>query len=199
MSNPASAFGTIIQIGDILVSEDVVMEYFSCNYDECKGICCIEGDAGAPVDESELPGIEREYDIYSKGMRECGREAVNANGFFEVDRDGDLVTTLVPGSGVCAYANFLDNGGCICAMQACGCRKPISCFLYPIRVTNLTGGGKALNVHHWDICKGAFAKGEREGVRVYQFLKGPLTEAFGAEFWEALDAAAKHLYEVSAQ
>lgn len=199
MSNPASAFGTIIQIGDILVSEDVVMEYFSCNYDECKGICCIEGDAGAPVDESELPGLERDYTKYSEGMRECGRAAIDANGFFEIDRDGDIVTTLVPGSGVCAYANFLDNGGCICAIQCAGCRKPISCSLYPIRVTNLTGGGKALNVHHWDICKGAFAKGEKEGIRVYQFLKGPLVEVFGEEFWDALDAAAKHLLEVSAR
>lgn len=199
MSNPASAFGTIIQIGDILVSEDVVMEWFSCNYDECKGICCIEGDAGAPIDESELPRIEREYPRYCGGMRECGREAIDANGFFEVDRDGDIVTTLVPGSGVCAYANFLDNGGCICAMQACGCTKPISCSLYPIRVTKLTGGGKALNVHHWDICKGAFIKGEKEGTRVYQFLKEPLIQAFGEDFWDALDAAAKHLIEVSAQ
>ena len=195
----SSAFGTIIQIGDILVSEDVVMEYFSCNYDECKGICCIEGDAGAPVNESELPRLEREYTIYSEGMRECGREAVAANGFFEMDRDGDIVTPLVPGSGVCAYANFLDNGGCVCAIQCCCCTKPISCSLYPIRVTNLTGGGKALNVHHWDICKGAFAKGEREGIRIYQFLKKPLIEAFGEEFWEALDAAAMHLLQVSAR
>lgn len=188
-----SAFGTIIQIGDILVSEDVVMEKFACDYEVCKGICCIEGDAGAPIGEDELPRIEREYPKYCGAMRECGREAVAANGFFEIDRDGDIVTPLVPGSGVCAYANFLDNGGCICAMQSSGCTKPVSCSLYPIRVTELTGGGLALNVHHWDICHCAFEKGERDGIRVYEFLRGPLTEAFGAGFYEALDAAARHI------
>ena len=74
-----------------------------------------------------------------------------------------------------------------------GRTKPVSCSLYPIRVTRLTGGGLALNVHHWDICKPAFEKGEREDVRVYQFLKNPLTNAFGADFYAALEAAATHL------
>ena len=74
-----------------------------------------------------------------------------------------------------------------------GRTKPASCSLYPIRVTRLTGGGLALNVHHWEICRPAFEKGRREGVRVYQFLQGPLTREFGEEFYAALDAAAKHL------
>ena len=69
----------------------------------------------------------------------------------------------------------------------------MSCRLYPIRVTELTGGGLALNLHRWDICRDAYIKGEREGVRVYQFLREPLTEAFGEEFYEALDAAAAML------
>ena len=99
MNNP---HGTIIQIGDILVSEDVVREYFCCDYAACKGVCCIEGDAGAPLDESELPGLEREYPLYSPSMTPAGRDAVALNGFFEIDPEGDIVTPLVPGSGVCA-------------------------------------------------------------------------------------------------
>ena len=189
----SSAFGTIIEIGDILVSEDVVCEFFCCDYGTCKGVCCIEGDAGAPVAEEELPRLERDYPKYRGQMRECGRSAVAANGFFEIDRDGDLVTPLVPGSGVCAYAFFNDEGGCMCAIEKCGCTKPVSCSLYPIRVTPLTGGGKALNVHHWDICKCAFEKGRREGVRVYQFLEKPLRQAFGDDFYEALKQAADYV------
>ena len=96
-------FGTIIQIGDILVSEDVVLEFFSCDYAACKGACCIVGDAGAPLAESELPVLERDYPLYSGQMQEAGREAVALNGFFEIDRDGELVTPLVCGSGVCAF------------------------------------------------------------------------------------------------
>lgn len=188
-------FGTIIQIGDILVSEDVVLEYFACDYAACKGVCCIEGDAGAPVLESELPGLERDYPRYCGTMLPAGREAVALNGFFEIDREGDLVTPLVPGSGVCAYACFNDDGGCMCAIEKCACTKPVSCSLYPVRVTRFKGGGMALNLHRWDICKRAFEKGRLEGVRAYQFLRRPLTDAFGEEFYEALCAAADKLIQ----
>lgn len=186
-------FGTIIQIGDILVSEDVVLEYFACDYEACKGACCIIGDAGAPMGEDEPSVLERDYPRFCHRMPEAGREAVALNGFFEIDREGDMVTPLVPGSGVCAYAYFNEGGSCLCAIESCGCTKPRSCSLYPIRVTRFKNGGMALNLHRWDICKRAFEKGAREGVRAYQFLRKPLTEAFGAEFYEALCAAAEKL------
>ena len=186
-------FGTIIQIGDILVSEDVVMEFFACDYPVCRGACCIEGDSGAPLDEAELEPLERDYPAYSGYMSAEGRAAVDAKGFFEVDRDDDIVTPLVPGSCECAFCHFGAAGECLCAIEMAGRTKPASCSLYPIRVTKLTGGGLALNVHHWDICKPAFEKGAREGIQVYQFLKNPLTKAFGEDFYEALEAAAKHL------
>lgn len=186
-------FGTIIQIGDILVSEDVVCEYFACDYPVCKGRCCIEGDSGAPLEECELEPLERDFPVFSQLISSGGKAAVDKNGFFEVDREGDLVTPLVEGSRECAFCHFTQEGDCLCAIEKCGLRKPVSCKLYPIRITRLTGGGLALNVHHWDICKCAFEKGEREGVRVYQFLKGPLQERFGEEFYEALCAAAKHV------
>ena len=95
-------FGTIIQIGDVLVSEDVVCEYFACDYPVCKGACCIVGDSGAPLEEEEIPGLERDYPSFSALMSEAGRSAAEASGFFAVDRDGDLVTPLVPGTEECA-------------------------------------------------------------------------------------------------
>ena len=192
-------FGTIVQIGDILVSEDVVMEYFACDYETCRGACCIAGDSGAPLEEHELEGLERDYPAYSGLMTPQGRAAVDAKGFFEVDRDNDIVTPLLAPEGEntkdlpCAFCHFGAAGECLCAIEMAGRVKPASCSLYPIRVTRLTGGGLALNVHHWDICKPAFEKGEREGIRVYQFLKNPLTKSFGEDFYEALSAAAKHL------
>lgn len=188
-----SRFGTIVQIGDVLVSEEVVTEYFACDYEVCRGKCCIEGDSGAPVEEGEIEGLEAGYDEYSKLMGEGGREAVAREGFFSIDIQNDIVTPLVAGSCECAYTHFTQDGNCLCAIEMCGLKKPVSCKLYPIRVTKLTGGGHALNLHRWDICKDAFEKGKREGIRVYQFLKGPLTEVYGEEFYEALCAAAKHI------
>ena len=186
-------FGTIVQIGDILVSEDVISEYFACDYERCKGRCCIEGDSGAPLDEAEIDGLERDYPQFCSLMSEGGKQAVLREGFFSVDRDRDLVTPLVEGSCECAYSHFTEDGSCLCAIECCKLRKPLSCSLYPIRVTPLTGGGKALNLHRWDICADAFAKGRREGIRVYQFLHKPLVQAFGQEFYEALCAAAGHI------
>ena len=192
-------FGTIVQIGDILVSEDVVMEYFACDYEVCRGACCIAGDSGAPLEEREIEGLERDYPAYEGFMTPQGRSAVDAKGFFEVDRDNDIVTPLMAPEGErtqdlpCAFCHFGAAGECLCAIEMAGKVKPASCSLYPIRVTKLTGGGLALNVHHWDICKPAFEKGKREGIRVYQFLKNPLTKSFGEDFYEALCAAATHL------
>lgn len=194
-----SAFGTIIQIGDILVSEDVVAEYFACDYAACKGRCCTAGDSGAPLDESEPEQLERWYGRYSPLMSEAGREAVRRTGFFMLDRDGDMVTPLSEGTCECAFTHFTPDGAALCAIEKCfeaglcRWRKPVSCSLYPIRITKLTGGGQALNVHHWDICADAFEKGRREGIRVYQFLKNVLTEHFGEEFYAALCAAADHV------
>jgi len=192
-------FGTIIQIGDILVSEDVVTEFFACDYAICKGKCCIAGDSGAPLEEAELEKIERNYEVFSPLMLPEGRAAVERTGFFDIDRDGDIVTPLVEGTEACAYAHFTQDGSCLCAMERCffagkgSFRKPSSCWLYPVRVTKMPGGALALNVHNWDICREARERGRRENTRVYEFLKEPLTEVFGEEFYSALSAAASML------
>lgn len=186
-------FGTIVQIGDCLVSEDVITEYFSCDYPVCRGCCCVEGDSGAPLDECELDDLERNYPKFSYLMRSQGRSTVDSKGFFELDIEGDIVTPIVDDTKECAYSHFAPDGSVWCSIEKCGLVKPASCRLYPIRVTRLTGGGIALNVHHWDICKAAFEKGRKEGTRVYQFLEKPLKECYGEEFYEALCAAAAHV------
>lgn len=175
------------------MSEDVVMEYFACDYGACRGACCIEGDSGAPMEEHEIDRIESDYPRFSALMRPQGREAVDEKGFFEIDVEGDIVTPLVKESCECAFCHFGPSGEALCAIEKCGLKKPASCSLYPIRVTRLTGGSLALNVHHWEICAPAFEKGRREKVRVYQFLRKPLTDEFGEEFYSALEEAAKHL------
>ena len=185
-------FGTIIQIGDVLVSEDVVCEFFACDYPVCRGACCIVGDSGAPLEEDEIPALERDFHLFSPFIREEGRAAAEASGYFAVDREGDLVTPLVPGSEECAYCCF-EGDNCLCGIEKAGLTKPISCALYPIRIKKFRGGGMALNLHRWDICKCAFERGRREGIRVYQFLKEPLIRRFGSEFYEALSAAAEHV------
>lgn len=186
-------FGAIIQIGDILVSEDIVDEYFACDYAACKGRCCIEGDSGAPVDEDELAPLLEAYPKCRQYMSDEGCEVVENEGVATIDREGDLVTTLIGGGGACSFCSFCEDGSVLCAIERAGLRKPASCSLYPIRVTKLSGGGQALNLHRWNICKDAFRKGRKENIPVYRFLKKPLIAVYGKEFYDALDAAAKHL------
>ena len=94
--------GTIIEIDDCLVSEEILTKYFACDYEKCKGCCCVIGDSGAPMEECEAEAIEKNYHIFSPIMSEEGREAVRKKGFYEIDMDGDMVTPLVPGSEECA-------------------------------------------------------------------------------------------------
>ncbi|MCM1176593.1 MAG: DUF3109 family protein [Bacteroidales bacterium] len=191
-------YQTIIEIGDCLVSSEILTEYFACDYQKCKGCCCIIGDSGAPLEEQEPEAIEKNYHIFSPLMREQGKKAVGDKGFFEIDIDGDMVTPLVPGSEECAYTCFDEAGNCFCSMERCwfkgegDFRKPISCWLYPIRVSVLSNGMRALNLHRWEICKDAFAKGRKEKVRVFEFLREPIERYFGEEFYQALAETARH-------
>ena len=187
---------SILQIGDILVSSEVLTEYFCCDYDVCRGACCIIGDSGAPLLESETELLERHYPQYEAWMSVDGRDKIAESGFFEVDSDGDLVTPLLHGSEECAYTRF-EGEKCFCAIERAHCAgrcafvKPISCRLYPIRASILRNGMTALNLHRWEICKCAFEKGRKERVRVYQFLRDPLIAAYGESFYaELCDIAA---------
>ena len=199
MSSNRNPHGTIIQIGDILVSEEVVTEWFACDYAACKGCCCVIGDSGAPLGEDEPALLEEAYPVFSALMRPQGRAQVEKDGFFIIDRDGDIVTPVVDGTGECAYSTFDADGACYCSVErcffqgTCRFRKPRSCWLYPIRVKRLSSGALALNLHRWHLCAAAFAKGRREKVRVYEFLEEPLTAVFGAPFYRDLCAAARYV------
>ena len=190
---------SIIRLGDCLIDSDILTEYFCCDYAECKGCCCVIGDSGAPLLECELPALEKNYGIFSPEMSEEGRKAVAEKGLFEIDIDGDLVTPLVPGSEECAYCRKDEQGNCLCAIEkkwneGCGdFVKPISCRLYPIRVAEMSNGLRALKLHRWEICRDAYIKGRREGIRVYEFLEVPIIHFFGEEFYDALEAAARRL------
>ena len=188
----------IMQIDDYLISSEILTEYFHCDYSSCRGCCCIIGDSGAPLEENEENVLEREYPNYSGFMTPEGREAVRNQGFAVTDADGDLVTPLVAGK-ECAYTSFDGEGNCRCAVEMAwkcgksGFRKPLSCALYPIRVSVLSNGMTALNLHRWHICADAFLKGKKERVPVYRFLREPIIRAFGEDFYSSLEEASSSL------
>ena len=190
---------SIIEIDNILVSSAILTECFVCDYAKCHGVCCVIGDSGAPLEESECSLLGSEKDKIFKYLRPEGILSIKEQGPFVRDTDGDFVTPLVNGE-ECAYALFDDNNNCFCGIEVAygkgdsELKKPVSCWLYPIRVSKLSNGMIALNLHEWHICLDAFAKGKKEGVPVYQFLREPLIFAFGKEFYEKLEYAHKELF-----
>ena len=187
----------IIEIDDILVSSDNFTEEFCCDLDACKGICCVEGDAGAPVTLDEIGGIEDALDTVWDDMSASAQAVVDKQGVAYTDRDGDLVTSIVGGKD-CVFTCY-EGDCCLCALERAyrsgktGFCKPISCALYPIREKRLGNDMIALNYNRWDVCRDAVKKGRELHLPVYKFLKEPLIRRFGAEFYEKLCEAGNQI------
>jgi len=185
----------MIQIDDKLISEDLFSEEFVCNLAKCKGICCVEGDAGAPLNEDETHILDEIYPKIKSYLRPEGIQAIEEQGTYTLDFEGDLVTPLV-NNAECAYVIFDEKGYTKCAIEKAyedgviDWQKPISCHLYPIRITEYSNFS-AINYHEWDICSDACTLGKELGVKVYQFLKKPLIRKYGEEFYQTLSEAAE--------
>lgn len=181
----------LIEVQDKIVSTDIFTEAFVCNLAACRGVCCIEGDAGAPLSAEEISVLEDVLDDVLPFMRPEGQKVVEDEGVFYLDVDQEPVTTLVNG-GECAFVLFDDKGVAQCAIEKAWeagksrFRKPISCHLYPIRVKQFSEY-QALAYDRWDICGAACSLGQSLQVPVYRFLKEPLIRAFGENFYEELE------------
>lgn len=157
----------------------------------------MEGDAGAPVALDEVEKLEEAFSIVESEMTPEARAVVMEQGVVYSDRDGDLVTSIVNGKD-CVFASRDENGCCICLIEKaynegrCNWRKPISCYLYPVRLSK-TGALTAVNFHKWDVCRTAQVAGKRKSIRVYQFLREPLIERFGKEWYDELLVVADEL------
>ncbi|MFW5974697.1 MAG: DUF3109 family protein [Bacteroidota bacterium] len=186
-------------INHILVSEAIVQEQFVCDLTRCKGACCVEGDAGAPVEPAEINVLKQEKDKILPYLTAKGRNAIEVQGVAVDDSDGDDVTPLVDDK-ECAYAIFDAQGIASCGIEkayeagATTFRKPISCHLYPVRMDKLRSGQLTANYHKWKICDPACSLGKELKVPTYKFVKEALIRKFGQEWYTMLDTAVKQGY-----
>lgn len=183
----------MIAIGQTLISEEILEKKFLCDLNSCKGMCCVEGESGAPLEEGEIQELEAVIDAVKPYMRKEGLEILEQGEVFEIDIDGDYVTPLV-NNNECIYVFFDEKGISKCAIEKAylegktDWKKPISCHLYPIRITELKDF-LALNYHSWDICSPACKLGEAMQVSVVDFLKEPLQRKFGDDWYNQLQEA----------
>lgn len=187
----------MIQIDDTIISLDVFKEKFLCNLDACKGECCIEGDAGAPLEEEEVEQLKKVLPVIWEDLSSEAQAVIEKQGVCYKDEDGDLVTSIVNGKD-CVFTCYDEKGCCYCAIEKAyregkvDFYKPVSCHLYPIRVQKYPEF-KAVNYHRWSVCKAAVLLGEKEDVPVYKFLKEPLVRKFGEDWYTELEIAAEEM------
>ena len=189
----------MIEIDGKIVSTEILTTCFRCDIGRCRGICCVEGNAGAPIDPEEAEALEAAFEAYRPYMTSGGIEAIETQGFMTIDEEGDYVTPLI-GDAACAYS-FEEDGITCCAVEKAfrkgktTVNKPLSCHLYPIRVVRFSNGTVGLNYHRWSICNPAVMCGTQENIPLYRTLREPIIRAFGEHFFQALEAAAEYLRE----
>jgi len=193
----------ILQVGDVLLSSEILTEKFCCDLTVCKGQCCVEGDAGAPVTMEEIAEIEECVDAVWQDLSASAQSVIDRQGVAYTDEEGDLVTSIVRGKD-CVFTYYdslqLTADGlqltvpdcCLCALEKAYREgrtrfcKPISCALYPIREKLVGDGIVALNYNRWAVCKMAVAKGIEQNLRLYEFLQEPLIRRFGESWYQEL-------------
>ena len=178
----------MIQIKDTLISEDVFETCFVCDLGKCKGMCCVEGDAGAPLTHEEYEAIKDVLPKIWDDLSLKARELIEKQGIAYIDDDGELVTSIIKGR-ECVFTYFDADGVCRCAIDNAfregkiSVQKPISCHLYPIRLRKYDDF-TALNYDRWSVCRPALRLGKKTGIKLYQFLKEPLICKFGEEWYQ---------------
>jgi hypothetical protein len=186
-----------------LVSLDVLEKEFCCDLDTCRGCCCIEGDAGCPISDEELKRIESILPELLPQMTKEARAVVEQQGLSYLDPSGEQVLSIVNGKD-CIFARTDHQGWCYCLIEKAynagkiDFKKPISCHLYPIRLTKV-GEYTGVEYHRWDICHCARIKGKKLHLPLYQFLKEPLIRRFGQEWYDELELTANEWKKQCAQ
>lgn len=180
----------MFQIDDTIIASDIIEENFLCNLCVCKGECCVEGDSGAPLEDEEVKIIENLLPHVWEDLSADAQKIIKENGVAYQDTDGEMVTSIVNGKD-CVFTYYDGDGICKCAIEKAyregrvDFYKPISCHLYPIRLQKYKEF-TAVNYHRWRVCKAAVELGNREGLRIYQFLKEPLIRRFGEDWYNEL-------------
>ena len=185
----------MFQLGKTIVSEDIIEKDFICNLSACKGACCIDGEAGAPLDKEEAQILDEIYDKVKPFLRAEGIKAIEKQGTYITTANGELETPLINNAD-CAYVIFDDNETALCAIEEAynqgevHWKKPVSCHLYPVRVKDYSEFS-AVNYHKWQICDDACTLGKELQVPIYKFVKEALIRKFGEDWYAELEKIAE--------
>lgn len=182
------------------MSDEIIEEQFVCDLDKCKGGCCEDGDAGAPLEKTELAYLKSVYEVVKPYLTKEGVAEIESKGKYLYDQEFGWVTPTIRGK-LCAYA-FHDEKGIIkCGIEQAyndgktDWKKPISCHLFPIRIKK-TRSNELVNYEPREsLCSPACVLGKKLKVPVFVFLKEPLIRRYGEEFYNVLAEVARQFFE----
>ncbi len=190
----------MIMINNVIVESDVYENYFVCHIDRCKGICCIEGDFGAPLEAHEEKILAQIYDKIDLYLEPESVEFLKTSGPSTYYEENKSVGTPIHDDGRCAYAVYSEDGSIGCGIENAwrdgkiDFRKPISCHLYPIRIkSNPRNGMEMMTYEKWSICNPACSNGAQLDVTLHEFAKEAIERKYGQEFYEQLEAAVNRI------
>lgn len=193
-------FVIVIAIQEVLISKEVFDQKFICDLSKCKGACCREGDYGAPLEANEIAAIKETYPKFKQHLKDEARVKIEKEGFSSYYKEPGFDGTPLLDDGSCVYLHEDALGFLSCGIEKeynagnIPFKKPISCHLYPIRVSeNEKTGFKAMNYDRWDICAAACKLGQKNKVPVFQFLKEAISRKFGTPFYEEMEAMFQYL------
>ena len=187
----------MIEIEGKVINTEIFRRRFVCDISKCKGTCCYDGDSGAPLEKEELDKLTEVFPAVEPLLSDKEREEISRQGLWVTDADGDFVTPIIDGR-ECVYTNREPDGTWSCAIEKAfregktNWRKPISCYLYPIRVSK-TRKYELLNFHEWEVCRPAMELGQKVGTPAYKFLREPIIEKFGEDFYKELEELEQEL------
>lgn len=192
----------MIEIDNVLISDEVIEQEFVCNLSKCKGGCCVDGDAGAPLSREEANIIEDLYPLLKPKLSPRAIAEIEEHGAYTMDDEFDIVTPVIDG-GICVYGFYDENNIVKCSIEQLyyegktDFKKPISCHLFPIRISEAQEFEMVNYEPRKKLCAPACKLGEQLKVPVYRFLKEPLIRKYGEDFYKVIDDIAQEHYGIA--
>ncbi len=174
-----------IEVDNVLINTEITETKFTCNLGKCKGACCtMESKYGAPITEQEIAIIETYLPIIKEYLPKEKIKEIDKNGFWIKVHDEFMTRSINDKD--CVFVYYEGN------IAKCGIekafydermnfRKPVSCHLFPIRISNF--GGPVLRFEKYSECKPALTYGNKTKITIFDFCREALERTFGKEWF----------------
>jgi hypothetical protein len=175
----------LIPIDEILINSEIAETHFSCELQKCKGACCtLESQYGAPLIAEEIDKINEVLPQVSGYLPEEHKDIIDEKGFYEIKHNELFIRSL--NNRACVFV-YYEKDVAKCSIEKAyldgkiNFKKPISCHLFPIRVSKF--GGDVLRMEHFHQCLPAIDNGIKNDIKLIDFCGESLQRLYGKQWY----------------